>query len=334
LPANSGRTVVFSRIQNLQLQPAGLSGTAQAGEAFGSAHPLIHATAGQLKQDTYQVDQIPATLNIYGNDLQLTELLMLTSEPNPVPELMEAFTYNGAATLNQKAINLMTGDSANGDTLSTTVPSIDYNGASPSVTVVWGDGSSTLTEVTLDADIPTHLLAAESFNQASFNLRNNSVKTHRTTPGRYASLISPGMAANLRVDGTFQEIALKGHLKGENKFEAATVGDVFGCRVMESAQFGFSAATIDSTNDENHYGITLGKDYAFKVSHARGVGRPRVTFIPPKPSAADVYGNNGYLSWKAYFAGIVTNPLAGIIHKVSTTNTRTTASGDDGAWDT
>lgn len=318
VPMNSGRVVAFHRIQNLRLSVVGITQT------FGSAHSTV---SGLLKGKTYIVDEVTAGLSTYGDDLEISELLMITSEPNPIPELQDIFFYNAAASIDQKLAFSMSG--IQGETASGTVPSANYNDATVSVSVVWGDASATLTEATLDADIPTHRIAAETFNRAYANLRNDQVPFHRRFPGRYAAVISPGQASDLRLDGTFQEIALKGFKAGENKFEMAKVGDVFGCAVMESALTSASAGTVDGTNDQIHRGVVFSDIYYYNVAHSKGVGRPRVNFIPPSPSAADPMGNNGYMSWKHYWAGTVVNPLAGEIVKTATTVIRGTAGYDD-----
>lgn len=316
-PANKGKTIAFHRIQAMKLAPVGLSAGAVDGEAFGNAHPSIHATAGQLRGLTYVVDEVTTTLNVYGEDMSITEMLMMTSEPNPVPELMDIFSTAAAATIDQKIAWGLSGNTSNA--ASATAPSANYNDATVSVSVVWGDGSQTLTEATLDADNPVHLIAAESFNQVRRLLRTYNVPTHPRVPGGYVGIISPGQAANLRMDGTFQEIALKGFKMGESKFENAEVGKVFGIEVLESPHVSYSAGTIDATSDEIHRAPCFGNGYYYSVSHAKGVGVPRVNFIPPSPSAADVYGLNGFISWKMYWAGAVVNPLAGVIIKSATT---------------
>lgn len=316
-PANRGKTVAFHRIQAMKLAPVGLSAGIVDGEAFGNAHPSIHATAGQLRGLTYVVDEVTATLNVYGEDMSITEMLMMTSEPNPVPELMDIFSTAAAATIDQKIAWGLSGNTSNA--ASATAPSANYNDATQAVAVVWGDGSQTLTEASLDADNPVHLIAAESFNQVRRLLRTYNVTPHPRVPGGYVSVISPGQAANLRMDGTFQEIALKGYKMGESKFKNAEVGKVFGVMVLESPHVSYSVGTIDATNDEIHRAPCFGNGYYYSVSHAKGVGVPHVNFIPPSPSAADMYGLNGFISWKMYWAGAVVNPLAGVIIKSATT---------------
>src|SRR3990167_2914031 len=194
-PAGKGMTIAFHRIQAMKLAPVGLSAGIVDGQAFGNAHPSIHATAGQLRGLTYAVDEVTTTLNIYGEDLSITELLMMTSEPNPVPELMDIFTTAAAATIDQKLACGLSGNTSYAAS------------ATVSVSTVWGDGSQTLTEATLDADNPVHTISVESFNQARRLLRTYNVPYHKRAPGGYISVISPGQAANLRLDGTFQDIA-------------------------------------------------------------------------------------------------------------------------------
>lgn len=322
IPANSGKTIEFHRINNFAIQPTGVT------EDFGS-----YVISGILKARTFTIDAIPATLIQFGNDLEISEFALMTTEPNPLPDLTKKFLYNAAETIDFVAGAAMTGNSAlagtGGYTWSSTVPSANYNGASVSVSVVWGDGSATLTEATLDADITSHLISAESFNKAYVTLKSRGVKPHPKTPGRFASIISPGQAGNLRLDSTFMEIAERGFNKGENKFESATIGDVFGCRVMESALTPFAAGTIDSTNDQIYRGVVIGEDYCKAVSHAKGAGTPKIAFIPPSPSAADPYGNMGYLSWKMYGAFQVTNTYGGVILKTVSTNKASASDADD-----
>ena len=329
VPNNRGKTVAFHRIQGLPLTPVGLSAGIVDGEAFGNAHSSISSTAGSLRGLTYVTDEVTATLNIYGADMSLTELLMLTSEPNPLPELMDIFLVQASATMDQKIGWGLSGNTTNA--ASATVPSATYNAASVSVTTVWGDGSATLTEATLDADNPTHLIAAETFNTCRRLLRTYSVPYHNRVPGGYVGVISPGQAGNLRLDGTFQEIALKGFKMGESKFENAEVGKVFGIQVLESPHVSYSAGTVDATNDEIHRAPVWGNGYFYNVSHAKGIGRPRVNFIAPSPSAADVYGNNGFISWKYYWAGTVVNPLNGVIIKTATTGLHPSTGRDNAA---
>lgn len=313
LPANVGNVLAFHRIQNLQIAPRGLSGGDAAGQGFGSPHPSIHATAGQLRGLTYIVDEVTATLDIFGADLEITEQMMMTSEPNPVPELMDIFTYTAAATLDKKIgfgvaqLNNTASDSA--------VPSADYNDSTRSVSVVWGDGTATLTEPTLDASNPTHRIAAESFNRAYSILRRESAPFHPRAGGGYVSVIGPGAAADLRMDGTFQEIALKGFKMGESKFEQASIGKVFGCLVLESPHVAGDSGTVNAATDWIFRNACWGRGYYVSINHAKGGGRPRVTFIPPTPSAGDVYGNIAFLVWKMYWAGRVVNPQCGVILK-------------------
>src|SRR3990167_5305845 len=204
-PANKGMTIAFHRIQAMKLAPVGLSAGDVLGQHWGAAHASI---SGNLRGLTYVVDEVTTTLNIYGEDLSITELLMMTSEPNPVPELMDIFTTAAAATMDQKLAWGLSGNTSYA--ASATVPSADYNDATVSVSTVWGDGSQTLTEATLDADNPVHTISVESFNQARTLLPTYNVPYHKRAPGGYISVISPGQAANLRLDGTFQDIALKG----------------------------------------------------------------------------------------------------------------------------
>lgn len=324
-PANSGNTIQFHRIQPVAKQTIGITQT------FGSAHSSVSSL---LKGETWTVDTVDVSFTLIGNDLQISEQALMTAEPNPMPEVTDMFLYNGSDTIDQKIINIMVSSaSASGETQSGTVPSITYGGSSRSVTVVWGDGSSTLTEATLDADIPTHRIAAESFNTAAFNLKNNKVPYHDKLGGKWAALIAPGQSADLRLDGTFQEIALKGDKMGEAKFENASIGNVFGFKVMEAHNVAVGTpGTIDSTNDDIYRAPLFGRGYCAKVSHTKGIGKPRIAWIPPKPSAADPYGNNGYLTWKAYFAAVVVNPASGVILKTVSTNQAPSWAGDDVAW--
>ncbi len=320
IPANSGKAINFHRIRNFALQPTGIT------EDFGSA-----VISGLLKQRTFGIDDVPASMILIGNDLEISEFTLLTTEPNALPDVTKKFLYNGAETYDFMVAGAMTGNQANGTTWSATVPSVTYAGSSLSVSVVWGDGSATLTEATLAASVTSHLIAAESFDKAFYTLQSRGVDFHPKTPGRYAGMISPGQASNLRKDSTFQEIALKGVNSGEDKFEAASIGDVYGVRVMVSALTPFVAGTIDSTNDQVFRGVVIGDDYCAAVSHAKGVGFPRTTFVPPSPSAGDPYGNMGYLVWKAYCAFQVTNSAAGVILKTASTNKASAIDVDDSA---
>jgi N4-gp56 family major capsid protein len=284
-------------------------------QTFGSAHSTV---SGLLKGQTYVVDEVTATIAMFGNDLQLSEQLAMTSEPNPISTLSKRHFYNAAATMDQKTAMLMTSNSS--VTWSTTAPSANYNDATLSVPVVWGDGSATLTDITLDSAIPTHRIAAETFNRAYYVMRRESVPFHSKMPGkRYASIVSPGGAADLRQDGTFQEIALKGMKMGEQKFQDASLGDVFGCVVLESPNTPDYAGSVTSGDRLNH-GLVFGDDYFGTVSHASGVGKPKVNLIPATPSPADPYGVIWMLSWKWYWAGTVINPTYGVVLKYVTQN--------------
>lgn len=325
IPANAGKVIVFNRVRNFAMQPTGLSEVMGFAAASGGDVGALQA----LKQTTFGIDSTSVPLILIGNDLEISELTLMTAEPNPLPILSKKFLYNGAETIEYLRANVMTGNQANGTTPSATVPSVTYGGNSVSTTVVWGDGSATLTEATLDADITSHLIAAESLNKVYLTLQSRGADFHSKTPGRYATVITPGQAGNLRLDSTFMEVAEKGFNRGENKFESASIGDVYGCRVMVSALLPHVAGTIDATNDEIHRGIALSDDYACAVSHAKGVGTPKVTFLPPTPSAGDVYGIMGYLSWKAYTANATTNTYGGVILKSATTNKAASGDVDD-----
>lgn len=316
IPQNSGRTIEFRRINSFKKQMTGIS-------SF-----LGYATFGGLKGRTFAVDSVVYTLDLLGNDLELDETSIMCAEPNPIPTLSERFLYNAADTLDQYYINIAVSNS--GNTQTSTAPSVNYNGASTSVSVTWGDGSATLTEATLDADVPSHRIAAESFNSAYTELRGRSAKPPRGR-GSYPALVSPEVAGDLRTDGTFQDIALKGAQRGEDKFERALIGNVFGVDVMESENVGVSLlGTIDSTNDQIVRCPVFGDGYVAKINHAKGIGVPRVNFIPLTPDKNDPYGLVAILTWKIYVAnGGVMNPLAGQLIKVATTRLKNVTQDDD-----
>ena len=320
IPANSGRTIEFHRINSFSKQMTGIS-------SF-----LGYATFAGLKGRSFTVDSVVYTLQPLGNDMELDELSIICGEPNPIPILTERFLYNAADTLDQFVINVAV--SNDGNTQSSTAPSVTYFGASTSTPTTWGDGSQTLTEATLDADNPSHRVAAESFNTIYTAMRGRSAKPPRGRQA-YPCLVSPEIAGDLRVDGTFQDIALKGNQRGEDKFERATIGNVFGVDVMEDENVGIGVAgTVDATNDQIVRCITIGDGYMARINHAKGIGRPSVNFIPPsKPDKNDPYGMAGILTWKMYVAdGGVLNPLAGQLLKVATTRLKNSSQDDDSTW--
>lgn len=327
IPANSGRVIEFHRINSFSKQVTGVT------EYMASLN-VGTATAGGLKGRTFTVDSVVYTLELLTNDLFLSEQSIMTAEPNPIPTLTERFLYNAKDTLDQRIINIMVNNT--GNTQSATAPSVTYFGASVSVTNVWGDGSQTLTEATLDADNPSHRIAAETFNTAYTTLRSQSAKP-RMGGGRkaYDCLIAPEVAGDLRTDATFQDIALKGDNRGEDKFEQAMLGNVFGVRVIEDENVGVGAVgTVDATNDEVIRCPVVGEGYCARISHAKGVGVPQVNFIPPgKADKADPYGLVGIMTWKMYQAnGGIINPLAGAIIRVATTRLKNTSQDDDSTW--
>lgn len=318
VPANSGRVIEFHRIANQMRK-----------QVIGISSFLGYATFGGLKGRSFSVDSVVYPIELLGNDMELDEQSIMSAEPNPIPTLTERFLYNAKDTLDQYYINIMV--SNDGNTQSSTVPSVTYFGASVSVTEVWGDGSQTLTEATLDADNPAHRVAAESFNTIYTTLRSQSAKPRRGQTV-YDGLVAPQVAGDLRTDATFQDIALKGANRGEDKFEKASIGTVFGVRVMEdeNVNVGFQG-TVDATNDDIIRCPIVGDGYAARISHATGRGTPVVNYIPPgRADKNDPYGLVGILSWKVYVGdGGVLNPLAGVILKVATTRTRSAAQDDD-----
>lgn len=321
IPANSGTAIEFHRINPFPKQIAGIS------------QFLGYMTHGDLKGQSFTVDSIVYSLALIGNDLRLTEQSIMAAEPNPVPKLTEMFLYNAKDTLDQRIINIMVNNT--GNTQSATAPSVTYGGASVSVTNVWGDGSQTLTEATLDADNPSHRVAAESFNTIYTTLRSQSARFRKASRKGYDCLISPELAGDLRTDGTFQDIALKGDQRGEDKFERAMIGEVFGVRVIEDENVSIgTAGTVDS-NDRIIRCPAVGEGYVARISHAKGIGAPQVNFIPPgKPDKADPYGLVGIMTWKMYVAsGGIINPLSGCILRVATTRAKNTSQADDGTWD-
>jgi N4-gp56 family major capsid protein len=289
-------------------------------------------TVGDLKGRTFTIDSVVYSLTLLTNDLLITEQAIMTAEPNPVPELTDRFLYNAKDTLDQHYINIMV--TGVGTTNSNTVPSVTYFGASTSVSVTWGDGSQTLTEATLDADNPSHRIAAETFNTVYTRLRSRSAKPR--SGNVFDCLIAPEVAGDLRTDATFQDIALKGQNRGEDKFEKASIGTVFGVRVMEDENVGTGfPGTIDATNDQIYRCPVVGQGYVARINHATGKGTPGVNFIPPgKTDKSDPYGLIGIMTWKMYVAnGGVLNPLAGEIIKVASTRAKSVAQDDDsGTW--
>jgi N4-gp56 family major capsid protein len=320
IPANSGTNIEFHRINAFPKQLTGIS------------QFLGYATVGDLKGQSFSVDSIVYPLSFIGNDLRLSEQTIMTVEPNVIPELTDEFMYNAADSLDQYMINIMVSNS--GTTNSATVPSVSYMGASTSVSVTWGDGSQTLTEATLDADNPSHRVAAESFNSLYTGLRSRSAKP---PSGRrsFPCLISPEIGGDLRTDGTFQDIALKGNLRGEDKFERALIGNVFNIDVMESENVSVNFPGTVDTSDQIVRCPVIGRGYVKRISHAKGIGVPRVNFIPPSQADKnDPYGVVGIMVWKMYVAnGGVCNPLAGAILKVATTRTKNTVQEDDGQFE-
>lgn len=322
IPANAGNVIEFHRINSFSKQVTGVS-------SF-----LGYMTFAGLKGRSFTVDSVVYGLDLLTNDLQIDEKSIMTAIPNPIPTLTERFLYNAKDTLDQRRINIMVCNS--GSTNSATAPSVSYFGASTSVSVIWGDGSQTLTEATLDADIPSHRIAAETFNTARTTLRAQSaLPRNGSLRGDFDCLVSPEIAGDLRTDATFQDIALKGAQRGEDKFENASIGSVFGVRVMESENVSTNfPGTVDATNDQIIRCPVVGDGYCARISHATGVGVPRVNFIPPgRPDKADPYGLVGILTWKVYDgAGGILNPLAGAIIKVATTRTKNRAQDDDSTW--
>lgn len=322
IPANSGTAIEFHRINSFPKQVAGIS------------QFLGYMTHGDLKGQSFTVDSVVYGLRLIGNDLRLTEQAIMTGEPNPVPTLTERFLYNAKDTLDQHYINIMVCNS--GTTNSATPPSVTYFGASVSTPVTWGDGSQTLTEATLDADNPSHRIAAETFNSAYTALRSRSARPRMGSVGRaYDCLISPEVAGDLRTDGTFQDIALKGNQRGEDKFEQASIGTVFKVRVIEDENVSVNFPGTVDTSDQIVRCPVVGDGYVGKISHAKGMGTPSVNFLPPgKPDKADPYGLVGIMTWKMYVAtGGVLNPLAGEIIKVATTRAKSRTQDDDNTWD-
>lgn len=322
IPANSGNIIELHRINSFAKQVTGVS------------QFLGYMTFGDLKGRSFVVDSLVYTLELLTNDLQLTEQAIMTAEPNPVPTLSDRFLYNARDTLDQRAINIMVCNV--GNTNSPTPPSVDYHGSSVSVEVTWGDGSQTLTEATLDADNPSHRIAAETFNSAYTAMRSRRARFRK---GAYNALVSPEVAGDLRTDATFQEIALKGFHRGEDKFEKAMIGNVFGINVIEDENVSVGApGTVDS-GDQIIRCPVVGEGYCSRISHAKGVGVPQVNFIPPgKADKADPYGLMGIMTWKIYQAnGGVMNPAAGQIIKVATTRQKSEATRDSEGltgWDT
>jgi len=322
IPANSGRVIEFHRINAFSKQVTGVSDF------------LGYMTFGDLKGKSFTVDSVVYTLELLANDLQLSEQVIMTAEPNPMPTLTSRFLYNAKDTMDQRAINIMVNNT--GNTQSSTAPSVEYFGSSVSVGVVWGDGSQTLTEATLDADNPSHRIAAESFNTAYTTLRSQSAKPRMGGSRRaFDCLVAPEVAGDLRTDATFQDIALKGDQRGEDKFERAMIGEVFGVRVVEDENVSIgTAGTVDSTNDSIIRCPVVADGYAARISHAKGIGVPQVNFIPPgKADKADPYGLVGIMTWKIYQAnGGIINPLAGLTLRVATTRSKSTTQNDDSTW--
>lgn len=320
IPANSGTVIEFRRVGKFSKQVTGVS------------QILGYMTVGDLKGQSYTIDSVVCSLVLCTNDLRLSEQDIMCAEPNPLPTLTDEFLYNAKDTYDQRIINIMVNNT--GNTQSSTAPSVNYSGASVSVASVWGDGSQTLTEATLDADNPSHRVAAESFNTIYTILRSRSVKMREGN--EYDVLINPEIGGDLRTDATFQDIALKGAQRGESKFEQAKIGSVFGCRIIEDENVGIGVAgTVDSVNDQIVRCPAVGKGYVARISHAVGKGTPSVNFIPPsRADKADPYGLVGVMTWKYYMAeqGIL-NPLAGVILRVATTRTKNTSQVDDAAWD-
>jgi N4-gp56 family major capsid protein len=326
IPANVGTVIEFHRINSFPKQVTGVT------QYLASLNVGV-ATAGSLKGRTFTVDSVVYSLELLTNDLFLSEQSIMTAEPNPVPTLTDRFLYNAKDTIDQRIINIMVSNT--GSTNSATAPSVTYFGASTSTATTWGDGSQTLTEATLDADNPSHRIAAETFNSAYTALRSRSAKP-RMGGGRnaYDCLISPEVAGDLRTDATFQDIALKGNQRGEDKFEKAMIGEVFGVRVIEDENVSVNFPGTVDTNDQIVRCPVVGEGYCARISHAKGIGVPQVNFIPPgKADKADPYGLVGIMTWKIYQAnGGVLNPLNGQLIKVATTRAKSTAQDDDSTW--
>ncbi len=321
IPANSGTAIEFHRINSFPKQVVGVS------------QFLGYATFGDLKGRSFTVDSIVYTLALLSNDMQLSEQSIMTAEPNPMPTLTDRFLYNAKDTMDQYCINIMVSNSGNTQTL--TPPSVTYFGGSVSTNVTWGDGSQTLTEATLDADLPSHRIAAESFNTAYTNMRSRSGRPRMGTSRKaYDCLIAPEVAGDLRTDGTFQDIALKGDQRGEDKFEKAMIGEVFGIRVIEDENVSVNFPGTIDTADQIVRNPVVGDGYCARISHAKGIGVPQVNFIPPgKADKADPYGLVGIMTWKIYVAnGGIINPLAGELIKVATTRVKSTTQDDDQEW--
>lgn len=321
IPANSGNVIEFHRINSFPKQMLGVT-TYQG-----------YLTTTGMKGQSFTVDSVVYGIELLTNDLRLDKKSIMTAIPNPIPTLTERFMYNVKDTLDQRMINIMVNNT--GNTQSATAPSVTYFGSSVSVSNTWGDGSQTLTEATLDADNPSHRIAAETFNTVYTRLRSRSAKPRRGQRA-YDGLLAPELCGDLRTDATFQDLALKGNQRGEDKFEQASIGTVFGVRVMEDENVGIgTAGTIDATNDQIFRCPVVGDGYVARISHASGVGVPGVNYIPPgKRDKADPHGLVGIMTWEVWAAtGGILNPLAGEIIRAATTRTKNTSQTDDAGWD-
>ncbi|KKK64550.1 hypothetical protein LCGC14_2983040, partial [marine sediment metagenome] len=68
---------------------------------------------GGLKGQSFLIDTVVYGLDLITNSVVLTERVIMTNEPNPLPTLTDRLLYNAKDTLDQIAINIMVNNAGN-----------------------------------------------------------------------------------------------------------------------------------------------------------------------------------------------------------------------------
>ncbi len=289
LPKNSGKTVEFSRYDNLLPAATTLGGalgpTALSEGAAGAEDAITSSTS------TVEVKQ-------YGNHIKVSELWTMTKIDPALKEQVEIMGYNAGLTLDDIVQYELSADKG--------AANFTGNPAAGSTGYYVGTGFGGSRGGVTAGD----LLTADDVRQAALGLRKKDVMP--ISGSDFVMCLHPVVVSDLQTDSAANGwIEASKYDKPENIFNGE-IGKLYGVRFVESSN---CKSALEGAASARVYDSFLIGKHAYAMTELSGAGL-RMFMSQPQASDSDPLAQVGTIGWKATFAVANLNPDR-IIHVVS-----------------
>jgi N4-gp56 family major capsid protein len=291
IPTNGGRGISFRGLTSIY--PAGAAGSTAAGSA---PSVLTEGTPGAAIDATWR--QIVATVNQFGQYLQVTDVAELQALDSLVPNYVEAFGESMT-----DAIDLVTRDILVAGT------NVQYASIATTRGGASGLGSG------------MYLSLAE-LRKAKKTLMRNNVNPHSSEGGKYMVITSPEALYDLEGDSNitnFWQYAGDRGVSGNQLFDTA----------FRDLPMGFRLVTTTNTRNFVDAGLSTADVHATLVFGEEWFGTlgydamPAQVIVKDRGSAgtSDPLNQVATVGWKAAHAAVILNQANGVrIEHVTSTN--------------